>query len=319
MLNGAKQNPYIDSRCGQTPGAMKALRLTFCLLFLHVGVHAQYVVSKLHLARKEVLKISESDVQIDTLIMDNKSQIVFLGPVTNLVVENAFIGEKCTWDVSGKSAERIVRQEVVIEKGSFSVGGLPGRQLHAKVTFRYLGKLSIDASGATGKLGRNPSTPRVFDYDDTAGGNGGNGGIVSLRYTASGLPINFNEGTVRSIYVNVEGGRGNRAGLITVPDEKPSQVRMSQPNAPSGNQKAPTAVAPGASIAPQGGIPNLPVPVFLPANAQDAGNGSASTNPNQNFEQKPQPDHHNKMKNGGYGRRGKKGSFTYLKIEEPNP
>lgn len=283
---------------------MKALKFTFCLLFLHVGVHAQYAVSKLHLAGKEVLEISESDVHIDTLIMDDKSRIVFKMPDTRLVIKNAFIGERCAWDLSGNSGGPVVDS---ISKG------LSGRNLNADVVFRYLGDLKINAAGANG---RKVSDRYTFDYGDVAkqGGDGGDGGAVSLTYRTTGFPVTFNDGGIRSIKVDTRGGRGGVGeGRVTQNASSPATPRPSSHTASFdlwGNQRAAAYgdVTPRNSRAQNGGNGDIPQPMYIVSGPEGMVYGNTPSN-------KARPNRSTVGRKGTLGFPGRVGSFTFQKAD----
>jgi hypothetical protein len=191
---------------------MKTPKALLVFLLLSFGLQAQYSKSKLTVAKNDVLEISESDVDIDTLIMGDKSRIVFLALETKLVIRNAFIGENCIWDASGKSTMRASQREAGTNK-SYRADGFPGHHLYATVVmFQSLGELEIDAHGTQGRRGRSPEFINAKGSDPERGGDGGDGGIVSLIYGTAGFPIAFNEGGVHSINVNLSGGRGGIGG-----------------------------------------------------------------------------------------------------------
>jgi len=284
---------------------MKPLKLLPVLLCLSLGLQAQYAKSKLTVAKNEILEISESDIRIDTLIMKDKGQIVFLAPETKLVIKNAIIGKNCIWDASGKSGKLALQSEGSPD-GNSSADGLPGRSLDATVTFRQLGKLNINANGALGSQGREGGE---------RGGDGGAGGNLSIKYGTS-FPITFNEGRSRSIYVNNRGGRGGFGGR---PEEAVSQTppRNSSHNAGWdlwGTQKS--ANASGGSIASidnsraaNGGVADIPQPRFVSQGSEGVEFGGVNTGPSQDSQGRAVSNY------GQSGRPGMDGRFLLQRIE----
>lgn len=271
------------------------LKAWLLLLFVcvSVGLQAQQVVSKLTVAKNQVLEISETDLQIDTLIMEDKARVVFLAPDTRLTIRNAIIGKKCSWDASAKSVRTSAQEEVN------SMDGMPGRSIDAQVTFRTLGSLTIDASGADGRNG---------------GGDGGNGGMVSLSYNSPGFPLTFNKGKKHSIHVDISGGSGGAGARLTQPAGAPDvPVQSNSQNASWdlwGNQQRASVsgeATPRASRADHGGNGDIPQPMFIQSDAQGVQYSAGGSG---------QPKTANQGKGWGpQGWPGKNGSFVVRRID----
>jgi len=290
---------------------MRKLNLTLTLLGLSLGAFAQYTVSKLTVPKGDEIQISDGEVQIDTLVMEDKSSIVFLAPETQLTIKNAFIGKKCSWDASAYTGP--VRFQPT-EDGALS--GMPGRDLHVNVMFHSLGYLTINTSGANGKNG----LTRTFPGDGKQGGNGGNGGKVSLAYRSPGFPITFDEGDLHSIYLKLEGGR---AGVGGSKSKSVSAQRVAVQNSHNasmdlwGHQNKAATGADAtlrASRADHGGSGDIPQPMVITrdnqGNAQYATGGSSSgTSKHAGYSKLDRPSYY------GTGLSGKAGSFMVSKID----
>lgn len=222
---------------------MKATRLLLLFVWVSLDLLAQPQsrASKLTVHMGEVLEIDSDSLHIDTLIMQDNSRIVFLAPATKLVIENAFIGKKCTWDASGNSVKKKIRPGSHFtnastlraaplypdgsqgDNGSHGADGVPGRDLYATVLFRFLGELTIDTRGGSGRMGgagslgvgglSESNLPTGGKGGDGGmGGDGGDGGTISLSYASTGFTPIFNEGGFRSIYFEYRGGKGGTGG-----------------------------------------------------------------------------------------------------------
>lgn len=289
---------------------MRKLNLTLALLGLSFGAFAQYTVSKLTVPKGDEIQISDGEVQIDTLIMEDKSKIVFLALETRLTIKHAFIGKKCSWDASGA-------RQVTVQTNEYAApSGMPGRDLHANVMFHSLGYLTINTAGANGKNGFS----RAFPGDGKQGGDGGNGGQVSLTYRSPGFPITFDEGDLHSIYLKLEGGRAGVGGSKAKPVSAQRVAVQNSHNAPMdlwGHQSKAATGADAtlrASRADHGGSGDIPQPMFITrdnqGNAQYAAGGSTSgTSKHAGYSKLDRPSYY------GTGISGKAGSFMVSKID----
>lgn len=296
---------------------MKTPKALLVFLFLSFGLQAQYSKSKLTVAKNEVLEISESDVHIDTLIMEDKSRIVFLALETKLVIGNAFIGKNCVWDASGKVTMRALQREFGANK-SYRADGFPGHHLYATVMFQSLGELKIDAYGTHGRKGRYPTStyPSTSIYprgsDGEQGGDGGDGGIVSLTYGTAGFPIAFNEGGSRSIQVNLPGGRGGLGGPPPK-GESSTPPRSSSHNAAwdlTGTQKSANASGGNNadnSRAGNGGVADIPQPRAVSSGPEGVEFAGVSTGPSQDSRTRAP---------GSWGRSGRPGRDGRLLLQK---
>lgn len=247
------------------------MKLIPILCAFSIGLNAQDAPSKLVLDKRQVLEITESEINLDSLIMGDNSRIVFLAPQTKLTVTGAWIGKNCTWDVSGRSGKSGDENTL----NEFILHGMPGRDLEATVMFQGLGFLTIDASGKNGRNGFNRTGSQ---YDGTPGGNGGHGGAVSINYGTAGFPVVINNGKAHAIHVKVSGGRrgvGNNLSAPNVPTTAShAPVRNDSQNASwdlFGNQNRAVTTGearPRASRAENGGNGDIPQPMFIASDAQ---------------------------------------------------
>ncbi|MDZ4714925.1 MAG: hypothetical protein SH819_05590 [Cytophagales bacterium] len=195
---------------------------------------------KLTVAMGETLEVAASTIQIDTLIMEDDSRIVFLAPKTNLVVKNAYIGNSCTWDTSGQDGQRrrmsksqypSTGQSGFEPRYSYKSSdplklshGKDGRDIVAIVNFCFLSRLTVDTSGGYGNMGKRglagyqgrsasfANQAGMRGGDGGSGYDGGNGGALSLFYSCKGFVPVFNEQNFRAIYLKSEGGSGGAGG-----------------------------------------------------------------------------------------------------------
>lgn len=175
-----------------------------------------YYVDKPYYARLVVPKrvelvIENSNIVIDTLIMDNKSSIRFPNRVTYLKVQHAKIGKRCTMNAAGVGEAPGGR-------------GMNGRGLYITMTFETLGSLTIDTRGGTGRLGGNGSrgvdgrNGTLGEANGGPGGPGGNGapggdaGDLTFYYSCNGFTPSINEAGEHAIFFKNQGGFGGGGG-----------------------------------------------------------------------------------------------------------
>lgn len=180
---------------------------------------------RLIVGKGETLKINSDSLHIDTLLMYDDSRIVFQATSTKLIVENAFIGNNCLFDLAGEIGANGKRAKN--ELSDFHLQGLDGqsgRGLDVIILFRALGRLTINTSGGKGgnglsgtdntrrQFGSNPDPRQDRGGDGYPGGNGGHGGALTLLYACDGfLPV-FNEKRNHSIVLQTNGGKGGNGG-----------------------------------------------------------------------------------------------------------
>lgn len=189
-------------------------RIPLLMVFL---ILAQQALGQLDLSESYYRKLIVPDhmtfrvqvptLEIDTLIMEKSSKLIFLYS-TNINVGHAVIGKNCTWDARGEE-----------HSGD-------GRHLYITMNLARLGRLTIDTRGGIGAPGRNgePGAPGTdgSTFGSSAGnggqggpggpgGKGGDGGNLTLLYRSSFTP-NFKRGKKNSLVLRNEGGHGGRGG-----------------------------------------------------------------------------------------------------------
>jgi hypothetical protein len=155
--------------------------------------------------------VTESEFIVDTLIMDNRSTLIFEQPFTRVRVGYARIGKNCKWVGRGMSA------------GNYERRSMDGKSLDIEITFQKLGRLTIDVSGGLGHAGspgRNgaPGANGQTLSDGSPGGTGGRGGDggaggnIIFKYRAQGDPVVFTKARKNSVVIRVDGGSGGPGG-----------------------------------------------------------------------------------------------------------
>ncbi|AKD02058.1 hypothetical protein POKO110462_18825 [Pontibacter korlensis] len=215
---------------------MKIKLLPFIpLLLTSAYTHAQNL-SKLEVGKKDIHVVTSNILQIDTLIMHDKSTLLFpSGQHNTLKVKYASIADNCTISSAGTNGKA----------GKLGVDGENGTDaggLDIDVHLVQLGSLTVDTRGGSGgngyrgKNGRKPRTEihtnKVDDgkggvttvttehiVDGTAGeqgtapGVGGNGGDITFRYSTGGFIPNFNRSDAkRSIFLLYQAGKTGKPG-----------------------------------------------------------------------------------------------------------
>jgi len=197
-----------------------------------VGTH----YASLRIPKKKVFMVQTDSLYVDTLIMEDKSVVMFSQP-TRLIVENAFIGNDCKLSSAGADGR------------SEGISGADGHTLWLVITFSSLGSLIIDThggNGARGAIGSGGGSVQggavVGGGAGGPGGDAGNGGDLTLFYSAVGFIPVFNESRNHSIRLIYHGGKAGGGGMggpgsvtmITDPSSGRSYACSSCPKGPSG-------------------------------------------------------------------------------------
>lgn len=151
--------------------------------------------------------IAIDSVHIDTLILNNDSSLKFYQN-TKLVVENAFIGNRCEINSAGSHGQNGKHPNQLNGEN-----GKDGNNLILIVNFKELGSLVINTSGGNGGSAANGRS----GGDNQNGGDGGNGGTagnLTLIYSHEGfVPIFNSGGHNHNIELRYFGGEPGNGGL----------------------------------------------------------------------------------------------------------
>ncbi len=156
--------------------------------------------------------VTESEFIVDTLIMDNRSTLIFEQSFTRVRVGYARIGKNCKWVGRGMPAGNYERQS------------MNGKSLDIEISFQKLGRLTIDVSGGlgyagspggSGAPGANGQTLSDGSPGGTGGrgGDGGAGGNITFKYRTHGEPVVFTKARKNSVVIRVDGGAGGHGGI----------------------------------------------------------------------------------------------------------
>jgi len=145
---------------------------------------------------------------IDTLVMDDDSELTFELPNTTLEIRYAVIGKKCKWNASGKPG------------AAAGEPGGDGGNIQVTAVFEKLDQLTIDARGGTGSKGLTGMQGRIGrgNWSGGPGGNGGPGGDgghagnITLNYRCNGFSPVFEKEGQHSIVLKARGGDGGTGG-----------------------------------------------------------------------------------------------------------
>jgi hypothetical protein len=160
--------------------------------------------SKISIDENQLSICMADSIYIDSLILADRSTLKFQQN-TILIVENAFIGNECTFDASGRSGD-------------------DGNNLACVIIFHKLGSLTINTSGgdgengAHGKRGANGQAGAIGGNDGENGqkggngGDGGNGGKLHLHYSSRGFIPTFNTNRDHAIILKYSGGKAGTGG-----------------------------------------------------------------------------------------------------------
>lgn len=212
-----------------------AVALVFFTL-LGLDANARQSMGKLEIKAKRDYVVSTQNVlKVDTLIMHDKSAIVF-NPDMHGVLETkvAIIGKDCFILSKG------------LDGGKRSINGQHGGNLTLQLNFLELGKLTIDTRGGNGRRGAegragepgtqtrtetvrytdsqgkvhsytvlHPGEPGTNGTNASPGGNAGDGGNILFTYSTSGFVPVFNQINIgkHSIIMLHKAGRHGIDGL----------------------------------------------------------------------------------------------------------
>ncbi|HEY5825305.1 MAG TPA: hypothetical protein VIT44_13115 [Cyclobacteriaceae bacterium] len=191
-----------------------------CCLF-STCVNAQAIrFSKLEVKQKEIIILLSDTTFIDTLILNDQSQLRFMFPDNVLVVKKAFVGAGCILNASGQSGA--MRDKF----GAMGDNGLPGKNLTVVIYIIKLGDITVSTRGGDGGNG----------IGRGSGGNGGNGGAISFFYNTD-FPIRFNsqgKQVVNFDYTFGVGGKRGESGMsvANAPMIQPTIQQSSTPRDP---------------------------------------------------------------------------------------
>jgi hypothetical protein len=202
------------------------MNIKFSLLLLittlTINCHSQVMTNshyiKVVVEEDEEKIIGLDSVYIDTLVLKDGAKIKFFQHSV-LVVENAFIGNKCEFNSSGTPGTDPK------ELGQLQGGdGEDGKNLTLIVNFKTLGSLTVNTSGGKGGNGSRGLTglsgaDGSNGEDGLSGGQGGDAGDagnLTLLYTCTGfVPIfeSKREHGIQLKHTGGEAGSGGRGGL----------------------------------------------------------------------------------------------------------
>jgi hypothetical protein len=151
--------------------------------------------------------VQTDSLYLDTLILGNNSKLKFLFTRTKMIVENAFIGNNCLWDATGKAG---ATGTLNLPNGG---DGEDGKNLVLVIVFRELKHLLIRTDGGAGGNGVHASTGRTIGIDGGNAGDGGDGGLLELHYSSVGFLPRFNEEREHSISLSYSGGNAGHFGF----------------------------------------------------------------------------------------------------------
>jgi hypothetical protein len=199
---------------------MKINFLIVCYL-LPVYVKAQAIrFSKLEVKQGETIMMSTDTTFVDTLILNDQSELKFMFPDNVLVVKNAILGSGCILNASGQNGAA----GDALHPGGYD--GLPGKNLTVVLYISKLGDLTISTRGGDGGNGVATGITRG------TGGNGGNGGAISFFYNTENILMRFNstgQQVVNFDYTFGTGGKGAQPFGIGVPVDQKSSLPIAPP------------------------------------------------------------------------------------------
>ncbi|MBL7865952.1 MAG: hypothetical protein JNK10_13810 [Cyclobacteriaceae bacterium] len=186
---------------------LRLLVLVITLLTINSAL-AQLAMEKAYYSRFVVpegidAEVTQWTVDIDTLIMEDNSSLLFKFPEHALRIKYAYVRGDVKWKGAGTEGEQGGGR------------GNDGADLDVEVTFYELGRLIIDTRGGAGSNGKSPTTKRGYYTMEPAGngGNGGDGGDVRFIYKCIGFTPRFDSGKKNAVHIKTKGGSGGNGGF----------------------------------------------------------------------------------------------------------